>query len=735
MKTTNFNITGMHCASCVVKSEKALKKVPGVSEASVNLPLKQAAVTYDETQASEHDLHQAVKSIGYNVSTKEDHNNHLDHGASAGEGGSHLHQAEAGVAKKKAIGALALAFPVAIIGMFGLEFGQMFYGYPLSLWLAVLLGAIVILYLGRQFHLGMIKETRHLSPGMDTLISMGTLAALGYSLWAMASGENELYFEIGAIITALILLGKFFEARSTGQASAAIAKLLELGAKTAHLIENGQEREVDISAVKVGDIVLVKPGEKIPTDGQVVKGSSSLDESMLTGESLPVDKKIGDDVFGATININGALSIRATKVGANTVLSQIVKLVSDAQTKKAPIQKLADKISGIFVPVVLVIAVITAAIWYLSTGNIAEAFINAVAVLVIACPCALGLATPTAIMVGTGLGAERGILIKNGESLEKGKKIDIMIFDKTGTLTVGKPTVTNIVPIGSIDEATVLQLGASLEKLSEHPLAQAVVKAAKEKNLSLTEVHEFKNLAGKGVQGKVDNNSLMVGSPRLMKEMNISITESEAKIMALESEAKTVVALAQNNQVIGLIAIADTIKPDAKEAIAALGKKGIAAAMITGDNRRTGEAIAKELGISQVLAEVLPQDKANEVKKLQAQGKKVAFIGDGINDAPALAQADLGIAMGTGTDIAMEAGNIVLVKGSPLKAVEALALSRLTFKTIKQNLFWAFAYNAAAIPLAAIGLLSPIIASGAMAFSSVSVVLNSLRIKKRGGRF
>ncbi len=728
MKTVNFNITGMHCASCVIKSEKALKKVPGVADASVNLPLKQATVTYDETQASEHDLHQAVKSIGYDVVGHQ----MPEHGNS--DQGSHLHHMEMKTAKTRAAWAIILALPVAAIGMFGLEFGQALYGYPLSLWLAVLLGAVVILYLGRQFHLGMIKETRHLAPGMDTLISMGTLAALGYSLWAMTAGEGELYFEIGAIITALILLGKFFEARSTGQASAAIAKLLELGAKTAHLIENGEEREVDISAVKVGDILLVKPGEKIPTDGQVTKGASSIDESMLTGESLPVDKTVGDDVFGATININGALEMRATKVGANTVLAQIVKLVSDAQTKKAPIQKLADKISGIFVPIVLVIAVLTAVAWYLSTGNIAAAFINAVAVLVIACPCALGLATPTAIMVGTGLGAERGILIKNGESLEKGKKIDVMIFDKTGTLTVGKPTVTNVVPIGQTDEATVLQLGASLEKLSEHPLAQAVVKAAKEKGLALTEVREFKNVAGKGVQGKIGNSSLIVGSPRLMKELNISLIESEDKIIALESEAKTVIALARDNQVIGLIAIADTIKPDAKEAIAALAKQGIAGAMITGDNRRTGEAIARELDIKEVLAEVLPQDKANEVKKLQAQGKKVAFIGDGINDAPALAQADLGIAMGTGTDIAMEAGNIVLVKGSPLKAVEALALSRLTFKTIKQNLFWAFAYNIAAIPLAAIGLLSPIIAAGAMAFSSVSVVLNSLRIKKRGTR-
>ncbi|OGY91675.1 MAG: copper-translocating P-type ATPase [Candidatus Komeilibacteria bacterium RIFCSPLOWO2_02_FULL_48_11] len=727
MKTTTFNITGMHCASCVVMNEKSLKKVPGVTEASVNLPLKQATVTYDEAQATERDLHQAIKSAGYGVALSENQPEHAD--------SSHLRQMEVAIAKSRSLVAIILAVPAAVVGMSGWSFGQELYGFELSMWLVAVLSLVIILYLGRQFHLGLLKEVRHLSPGMDTLISLGTLSALGYSVWAMTAGENDFYFETGAIITALILLGKFFEARSTGQASAAIAKLLELGAKTAHLIENGEEREVDIGAVKAGDVLLVKPGEKIPVDGRVVKGASSLDESMLTGESLPVDKKIGDDVFGATININGAIEMKATKVGANTVLAQIVKLVSDAQTKKAPIQKLADKISGIFVPIVLVIAAGTAIAWYLASGDVSTALINAVAVMVIACPCALGLATPTAIMVGTGLGAERGILIKNGEALEKGKKIDIMIFDKTGTLTVGKPTVTNIAPIGSMDETAVLQLAASLEKLSEHPLAQAVVKAAKEKNLSLSEVYEFQNLAGKGVKGIIDSVVITIGSPRLMKELGAATQAAEAMIQDLEAQAKTVVILARDNKIIGLIAIADTIKPDAKEAVAALNKQGIASAMITGDNRRTGEAIAKELGISQVLAEVLPQDKANEVKKLQSQGQKVAFIGDGINDAPALVQADLGIAMGTGTDIAMEAGNIVLVAGSPHKAVEALYLSRLTFKTIKQNLFWAFAYNAAAIPLAALGLLSPIIAAGAMAFSSTSVVLNSLRIKKRGARF
>ena len=610
----------------------------------------------------------------------------------------------------------------------------------MSVWIQAVLSTVVVIGLGWEFHIGMLRQARLKSANMDTLISIGILAAIFYSIWAMIVGE-ELYFETGAVIAALILLGRYFEAKSRGQASEAIEKLLQLGAKTARLIDGNMEREVPIEAVVVGNILLVKPGEKIPVDGKIIKGDTSIDESMLTGESMPVGKHINDDVFGATININGAVHVQATKVGQDTVLAQIVKMVAEAQVKKAPIQKLADKISGIFVPIVLGIAVLTAIAWYVATGDIAQSIIPAVAVLVIACPCSLGLATPTAIMVGTGLGAKRGILIKNGEALEKGKKIDVVMFDKTGTLTEGKPKVTDIVPISVIlseqseskdlDRNDILQLAGSIEKLSEHPLALAIVNAAKDKNLTLREVHEFENLAGRGIKGRIGTDTLLVGSPRLMKKVGISTQNLQQKIEKLENQAKTIIAVSKNDKVIGIIAIADTLKEDAKEAVSKLRLAGIETSMVTGDNKRIADAIAKQLGIEKVFAEVLPQDKGDMVKLLQKEGMKVAFIGDGINDAPALAQADLGIAIGTGTDIAIEAGNIVLVKGRPLKVVEALALARITFRTIKQNMFWAFFYNVAALPLAAFGLLNPMIAAGAMAFSSVSVVGNSLRIKRQ----
>lgn len=721
MKTTTFNIVGMHCASCVALNEGSLKKIQGVKDASVNFGTHSATVEFDETMVSEKSLHEAVIKNGYKVLTEE---------LARGMGDEMKHELQR--SKMRAIIALALAVPAVLIAMFGISFPIEFAGYNLSIWLQALLSVFVIIVLGWEFHGGMWKQIKLRTANMDTLISIGTLAALAYSIWAMTIHAGNFYFETGAVITALILLGRFFEAKSRGQASEAIEKLLELGAKTARLVENGSEREIPIEQVRVGDVLLVKPGEKIPTDGKVVKGSSSIDESMLTGESMPVGKHENDDVFGATINLNGALHIKATKIGQDTVLAQIVKIVAEAQAKKAPIQKLADRISGIFVPIVLGIALATALGWYFATGNIALSVIPAVAVLVIACPCSLGLATPTAIMVGTGLGAKRGILIKNGEALEKGKKIDVVVFDKTGTLTEGKPKVTDVVVCNpNATENDLLGLAASLEKLSEHPLALAVVGAAKEKNLALSEVQDFENLSGRGVKGKIANETISVGNTRLMQDSGMSLLNCEKKIEALQSQAKTVVAVAKNNEFMGLIAIADTLKPDAKEAIEKLRSSDIDAVMITGDNKKTAEAIAGQLGIKKVFAEVLPQDKAEKVKLLQKEGQKVAFVGDGINDAPALVQSDLGLAIGTGTDIAIEAGNIVLVKGSPLKVVEALSLSRITFKTIKQNLFWAFFYNILALPLAAFGLLNPMIAAGAMAFSSVSVVGNSLRIKRQ----
>jgi Cu+-exporting ATPase len=547
----------------------------------------------------------------------------------------------------------------------------------------------------------------------------------------MLAGQHHLYFETGVVIAALILLGRYFEARSRGQASDAIEKLLELGAKTAHVRRDGSEQDIPIEEVQVGDILLVKPGEKVPVDGKVVDGGSSVDEAMLTGESMPVNKTMGDDVFGATINISGVLHIQATKVGQDTALAQIVKMVTDAQVNKAPIQKLADQVSGVFVPIVLGIAIVTAVAWYLVTGDIYQSFVPAVAVLVIACPCSLGLATPTAILVGTGVGARRGILIKNGEALERGKRIDVVVFDKTGTLTEGKPKVTEVVAFGTqMAPNDLLALAASIERLSEHPLAQAVVRAAQEKNVPLVDVSDFENLAGKGVRGKIGDHAVLVGSSRLLLEQGVPILKPVAKIEQHEAEGKTVFLVARDQKLLGMIAVADTLKEDAKTAIDRLRAQGIETVMMTGDNRRTADAIARQIGIDVVFAEVLPQDKAGHVQQLQKQGKRVAFVGDGINDAPALVQADLGIAVGTGTDIAIEAGNIVLVKGHPLKVLEALALSRLTFRTIKQNMFWAFFYNVAAIPLAAFGLLNPMIAAAAMAGSSLTVVGNSLRIKR-----
>lgn len=690
---TSFKISGMHCASCAYKNEQSLKKLHGVKDASVNYAMQTATVEHDE-HVSMHEMHHAIEKNGYKVVTEHEGGHEHDHG-------------DVQSARNKTILALSFAVPNFVLAMFAMD-------VPYSIWIQAVLATVTVLVIGREFHVIMLKGAMRFSADMNTLISMGTLAALFYSFWAMFNG-GDVYFETASLITALILLGRFFEARSRGEASSAIEKLLKLGAKTARLIVNGEEREVAVESLKVGDILLVKPGEKIPVDGVIVKGSSSVDESMLTGESMPVGKKIDDEVFGATININGVFQMKAGKVGSDTMLAQIVKIVSEAQVNKAPIQKLADKISGIFVPVVILIATATFVAWFLATGSFSTGFIYAVAVLVIACPCALGLATPTAIMVGTGYGASQGILIKNGESLERGKKIDFVVFDKTGTLTEGKPVLVNIV---ADDEDKALMIAASLEKNSEHPLATAIVKEAEKRKVHFKDVEKFKNIEGKGVHGEIGGKKYFVGR-----------AESEDKhISAFEKQAKTVVVLMEGEKQIAIFAIADTLKPDAKEGLRKLHKLGMQTVMITGDNQATADVIAKELGIKRVYARVLPTEKLGIVKMLQKEGK-VAFVGDGINDAPALVQSDFGIAMGTGTDIAIEAGNIVLVKGNPLKVVEAINLSRMTFKIIQQNLFWAFFYNVAAVPLAALGLLNPVIASGAMAFSSISVVLNSLRLK------
>ena len=727
MTTTDFQIEGMHCGSCAARNENALKKLPGVRDASVNYAMGSARVEYDAAQVSEQALHEAVARGGYKVVAKGHGHDH----AKAGEGHDHADQPDV---KRRAYAALALAIPVMAIAMLEIKLGVAVLGLDIAVWIEAVLASIVILGLGWEFHAGMVRLARHGAANMDTLISLGTLAALLYSFAGMATGHAHVYFETGAVIAALILLGRHFEARSRGQASAAIAKLAELGAKTARLLKDGQEQDVAIEAIQVGDVLVVRPGEKIPVDGTVLSGASQVDESMLTGESMPVRKTEGAALFGATINLSGAFQMTAAKIGQDTMLAQIVKLVADAQSGKAPIQRLADRIASIFVPVVLGVAALTALGWFLATGDIYQSIVPAVAVLVIACPCALGLATPTAIMVGTGTGAKRGILIKNAEALERGHRIDVVLFDKTGTLTEGKPQVADVTARAGLEKGELLRLAASVEAMSEHPIAKAVVRAAQDASLVLAPVHDFESLAGKGVRGQVEGRTLLLGSPRLMIERGI-IAERDAGIARQESLARTVIGVAIDGKFAGAIAVGDTVKADAKAAVERLRADGVQTGMITGDNQGAAQAIADEIGIGTVFAEVLPGEKARQVQALQAEGKRVAFVGDGINDAPALAQADLGIAMGTGTDVAIEAGGIVLVKGSPLKVVEALTLARRTFRTIRQNMFWAFFYNVAAIPLAALGLLNPMIAAAAMAVSSISVVGNSLRIKRQMARW
>jgi Cu+-exporting ATPase len=722
MTTTTFGIGGMHCASCVARNERMLLKLPGVLNVSVNLATANALVEFDEGAVSETAIQEAVARNGYEVLSQERAH---DHKARAAQ--------ELRSARTKAYVALALSAPVVVLAMAEMSLPWEIAGLNVALWVQAALGSIVILVLGWQFHVGMVRQALQGASSMDTLISLGTLAAFGYSVFALAQGMTHVYFETGAVIAALILLGRYFEARSRGRASAAIEKLMDLGAKTARVIRGETEQVVPVERIRVGDVLQVRPGEKIPVDGKVLEGSSSIDEAMLTGESMPVAKAPGDPLFGGTLNTTGALRMVALKVGADTTLAQIVRMVAAAQANKAPMQKLADRISGVFVPVVLLIALVTAIGWYFATGSWMESVIPAVAVLVIACPCALGLATPTAIMVGTGLGARRGILIKDGQALERGRAIDVVLFDKTGTLTEGRPRVQTLVCAPGQTAAELLRIAASAELLSEHPLAQAVVQAAREKGITPESPRRFTSLSGKGARATLAEGDVVIGSPRLLREHGIALDFLEGDIEALEASARTVVGVAFEGRALGILAIADSLKADAVESIKLLAAQRVRSVMVTGDNVRTARAIAQNLGVADVRAEVLPQDKAKEVRDLQALGKRVAFVGDGINDAPALAQADLGIAMGTGTDIAIEAGHIVLVKGSPLKVVEALNLARITFKTIRENLFWAFAYNVAAIPLAALGLLNPMIAAAAMALSSVTVVGNSLRIRNRLG--
>ncbi|KXG77427.1 Copper-exporting P-type ATPase A [Fervidicola ferrireducens] len=719
-----LGLKNMSCASCAARIEKALSRAPGVLKASVNFAAETATVEYLSSLTDVKNLIKVIRDIGYDAYEKTE----MDVDREKQERDREIRSLGRLVVISAILTApLVLSMIYRVMGWYG--------GILDNPWFQIGLATPVQFVIGYRYYRGAYHTLKNGSANMDVLIAMGTTAAYFYSLYnvltlPMEMIHNYLYFEASAVIITLITLGKYLEAVAKGKTSEAIRKLLGLQAKTARVIRNGEEIEVPVEQVEVGDIVVVRPGEKIPVDGVIIEGYSSVDESMLTGESIPVEKRVGDEVIGATINKTGTFKFKATKIGKDTVLAQIVKLVEEAQGSKAPIQKLADQISGVFVPVVIAIALITFAVWYFVYGNFTAGLINAVAVLVIACPCALGLATPTSVMVGTGKGAEYGVLIKGGEHLERAHRIKAIVLDKTGTITKGKPEVTDIIPTGNLMEEEILSFAAIAEKNSEHPLGEAIVNKAKEKGVELPDPENFEAIPGHGIYAKIKGREVYLGNRRLMKAKNISTESVEDLLTKLENEGKTAMIMAIDGTLEGIVAVADTLKENSKEAIDELKKMGIEVWMITGDNERTAKAIARQVGIDKVMAEVLPEHKAEEVEKLKKQGKITAMVGDGINDAPALAAADVGIAIGTGTDVAIEAADITLMSGDLKGIVTAIKLSRATMRNIKQNLFWAFIYNTLGIPFAALGYLSPAIAGAAMAFSSVSVVTNALRLKK-----
>ena len=715
---TTFDVRGMTCAACARRVEKTLAAQPGVADAGVNFAMATATV-HLTGDADHHALIDAVSGAGYELVPKDEGRSHEghDHGIAIGHEDELSRQAW-----HRFLVAALLTVPAVVLGMFPGLFGAEMH----TTWVGWTLFALVTpvqFWAGRPFLTSAIKQARHRSTNMDTLVAIGTISAYTYSVVSLFR-HGEIYFETAGVILTFLLLGKYFEHRSKARASRAIKTLMELGAKQARVLREGLEVEVPIEQVQPGDLLRVRPGEKIPTDGVVREGESSVDQSMLTGESVPVTVRPGSSVFGATVNTSGALVVEATLVGRDTALAQIARLVEEAQGRKAPIEHLADRVASIFVPIVLGIAVVTFAAWMMTGHSFESSLIATVAVLIIACPCAMGLATPAAIMVGTGRGAQLGIVIKGGDVLEASGDLDVVVLDKTGTITEGRMTVTDIVVFDEGTEEDLLVTAAALEELSEHPIARSIAKAAQDRGLSLPPVEHFTSSTGEGVVAMVDEAEVRVGRRSFVQGSD------DDRAAALEASGKTVVWVGRGGRVLGVIGVADTLKASAPAAIERLHRLGLNTVMITGDNAATAHAIAAEAGIDRVIAEVMPAEKATEIKRLQAAGKKVAMVGDGINDAPALAQADLGIAIGTGTDVAIEAADLTLIGGDVGLVPAAVDLSRRTLRTIKQNLFWAFGYNVAAIPLAALGLLDPMIAAAAMALSSVSVVLNALRLRR-----
>ena len=715
-----LDITGMTCASCVRRVERALSKIPGVETASVNYAAETARVTLSEPVDQEM-LIGAVEKAGYGAAP-----------ASALPTGARERHARRTLVQLLFFGALSI--PTIILAM-SMDIAGMHINDDPELhgWIVLLLATPIQVGLGWRFYRGSYTSLRHLNPNMDVLVALGTSVAFAYSAWVVITNRHDhMFFDVSAAVLVFITMGKYFEETSKGAASSAIKSLLGMGAKTATAIRNGGEVEVPVENLAPGDLVLVRPGQRIPVDGVVREGHSTVDESMLTGESIPVERKPGDHMIGGTINQNGSVTIEATAVGATSTLSRMARMVEEAQGSKAPIQKLVDQVAAVFVPVVIVLALATYLAWGLVADDWQSGMVAAVAVLVIACPCALGLATPTAIMVGTGLGAERGILIKNAEVLERTRRLDVVVMDKTGTLTEGRPQVTDVVTMGEMDRETLLRFTAAAESPSEHPLSRAIVDAAVEEKLELAPVSQFQALTARGVQAMVDGRLVLAGNRALFEESGFTLDEAfEGRLAALEAAGRTAIIVTVDGRIEGILGLFDEVKANARRAVQALKSQGLRVVMMTGDNALAAAAVAQRVGIEEYLAAARPEDKLELVRRLQAEGLAVAMVGDGINDAPALAQADIGIAMSTGTDVAIEAGDITLLSGDVSKVAEAIALSRSTLATIRQNLVWAFGYNVVMIPVAALGLLNPVLAGAAMAFSSVSVMANSLRLRTK----